>query len=369
MKCLMKTSETSNLVMNIRNLKRKNKCDKNITDSNIDKKFFNNIENMNKHLKEYFPKFYENFELTNFLSSGGTGKVFEGHLKNSKKKQNLAFKFKMSTLGKKDKDSKEVILLKKLHHKNITELYTFIKMNEDSNFIVLELGKYGDLEHFQKTLLKRKVLSETIICYFAKQILEALQYIHRCKVIHLDIKEGNILVDENLNIKLTDFSISCSYEAFHPKDLVKFPFVGTSRYMSPEILNRKNMKIHESCKIDIYSLGVTLFHMAFGIYPYKLDEVNRKDYDNILKKLKEEKLEFPTERKVSELFKDFLKGLLDKDYSKRFSIQKALNHPWIKGAQIIYNEKENSYSHENFLINLITDNFMKFNEYIKIIKP
>ena len=64
------------------------------------------------------------------------------------------------------------------------------------------------------------------------------------------------------------------------------------------------------------------------------------------------------------MFKDFLIGLLEKDYIKRFSIQKALNHPWIKGAKIILDEKEKAFCHENFLINLITDNFAKFNDYV-----
>ena len=303
--------------------------------------------------------------MTNFISAGGTGKVFEGYLKRAKKKQNLAFKFKISDKKQLDKDSQEISILKKLHHKNITEIYAFIKMDDYSNFCVLELGKHGDLENFQKKLLKRKVLSETIICYFTKQILEALKYIHKCKIIHMDIKEGNILVDSNLNIKLTDFSVSCSYSAFHPEDLVKFPYVGTSKYMSPEIIERTHMKIKEGCKIDIYSLGVTLYNLAFGCYPYNLDEVGSKDYDNILKKIKEEKLEFPKDRNVSELFKDFLKKLLEKDYTKRFNILEALNHPWVKGADIIFDEKEQSFCYENFLINIITDNIPKFNDYLK----
>ena len=239
-------------------------------------------------------------------------------------------------------------------------------MNDNySHFCVLELGKNGDLENFQKVLLKRKILSETIICYIAKQILDALEYIHRCKIIHMDIKQENILVDSNLNIKLTDFSVSCSYSTFNSEDLVKFPFVGTSKYMCPEIIDRTHMKIKESCKIDIYSLGVTLYDLAYGVYPYKLNEVGSKDYDNILKNIKEEKLEFPKDRKVSELFIDFLQGLLEKDYSKRFNIQQALNHPWIRGADIIFEEKEKTFCNENFLISLITDNIPKFNSYIK----
>jgi serine/threonine protein kinase len=125
------------------------------------------------------------------------------------------------------------------------------------------------------------------------------------------------------------------------------------------------MKIKESCKIDLYSLGVTLYDIVYGIYPYKLNDVGSKDYENILKNIKEEKLEFPPDRKVSQIFKDFVRGLLEKDYTKRFNIEKALNHPWIKGADILFEEKEKAFCHENFLINLITDNIPKFNQYNK----
>ena len=128
------------------------------------------------------------------------------------------------------------------------------------------------------------------------------------------------------------------------------------------------MKIKEASKIDIYSLGVTLYDLAFGEYPYKLKEVGSRDYDNILKNIQKEKLEFPQDRKVSELFKNFLSGLLAKDYTKRFNIITALNHSWVRAAQIIYDEKENAYCNENFLINLITDNIHKFNNYLKIQK-
>ena len=336
--------------------------------SNNDKNYLNNVGEMNSYLIEKYPFFFETFELSNFIGYGGAGKVFEGKLKNSKKKQKIAFKFKINennNNNKIERDSQEISILKKLHFKYITEIYAFIKISDNSNFSVLELGKHGDLEHFQKVLLKRKVLSETMICYLAKQILESLQYIHRCKIIHMDIKQGNILIDSDLNIKLTDFSVSCSYAEFDPDDVVKFPFVGTKRYMSPEVIERAQIKIKECPKIDIYSLGITLYDLAFGCYPYKLNEVGGKDYDNILKNIKKEELEFPKDRKVSDLFKDFLSGLLEKDYKKRFTIEKALRHPWIHGAQIIYDEKEKCFCHESFLINLLTDNISKFNNYIK----
>ena len=371
MKGNINNESVQNIIKNSNSIPQENNSHFDYSNSNktteasiSDKKYCNNLPEMNQFLRNNYSKFFEHFELTNYLSHGGTGKVFEGYLKKVKNKQKLAFKFKINRDKKIEKESQETCLLKKLHYKNITEIFAYIKINDYSNFSVLELGKYGDLENFQKKLLKRKVLSETIICYFSEQILRGLDYIHKCKIIHMDIKQGNIIIDSNLNVKLTDFSVSTSYQSFHPEDLVKFPYVGTSKYMSPEIIDRTHMKIKEGCKIDIYSFGVTLYDLAFGYYPYNLNEVGNKDYENILKTIKKNKLEFPKDRKVSNMFKDFLSGLLEKDYIKRFSIQKALNHPWIKGAKIILDEKEKAFSHENFLINLITDNFAKFNDYV-----
>ena len=76
-------------------------------------------------------------------------------------------------------------------------------------------------------------------------------------------------------------------------------------------------------------------------------------------------MDFPKDKKISGPCKDFLRGLLEKDYKKRFNIQQALKHPWIQGAKIINEEKENIYCLESFLINIITDNIPKFNDYVK----
>ena len=98
--------------------------------------------------------------------------------------------------------------------------------------------------------------------------------------------------------------------------------------------------------------------------PYNLSEVENKNYDKILDNIKNEKLEFPKDKKISPLCKDFLSHLLDKNYQTRFNIEEAINHPWIKGAQIIKDEKENIFYLESFLINIITDNIPKFLDYI-----
>ena len=152
--------------------------------------------------------------------------------------------------------------------------YAHIKMNDDFYFCVLEYGKNGDLEYFIRHLLKRVIISETAVNYFGRQILDGLEYLHKkCKIVHMDIKPGNILIDSSLSAKIADFSVSCSYGNFEPENMVKFPFVGTGKFMAPEIMAKNNMKIKDSEKIDIYSFGVTLYCLFYGMHPYKLYEV------------------------------------------------------------------------------------------------
>ena len=342
------------------------------TNQQIDEGNFKTKEELKVFIEQNYPQFFENFELSEYIASGSSGNVFKGIYKQNKKQ--VAIKVLKNRYNKEKKDKEKIIsrikqemdISSKLHNINIMETYAYINKNENCNFCVLEYGKNGDLENFMRHLLKRMIISETAVNYFGKQILEGLEYLHkRCKIVHMDIKPGNILIDAGLSAKIADFSVSCSYAHFEPQNLVKFPFVGTGKFMPPEIIEKANMKIKESEKIDIYSLGVTLYCLFYGMYPYKLHEVKGKDYDKILEKIKNEKLEFPEGRKISSLFKDFLIKTLEKDYSKRINLREALNHPWIKASKAIFDEKENLGCLENFLIKLITDGIANFNELIK----
>ena len=342
------------------------------TDKTISEDNFTNKGKAEEYIRKHYPEFFESLELSDYLSSGGSGNVFLGFYK--KNKQPVAIKIIKNKYSKSEKDQEkmnsrmlqEMNISTKLHNINIMETYAHIKMNDDFYFCVLEYGKNGDLEYFIRHLLKRVIISETAVNYFGKQILDGLEYLHKkCKIVHMDIKPGNILINSSLSAKIADFSVSCSYGNFEPENLVKFPFLGTGKFMAPEIIARTNMKIKDSEKIDIYSFGVTLYCLFYGIHPYKLYEVKGKDYDKILQQIQKEKLEFPEERKISNLFKDFLEKILEKDYKKRISIREALNHPWIKASKVIFDEKENLGCLENFLIKLITDNIANFNELIK----
>ena len=342
---------------------------KSILANKEDKNYYNDIGNLYKFINGVYPHFSEQFELTHFINSGSEGVVFEGKYKKGYDNQKYAFKFCIKKKKEENKDSKnkfhEISIVKKLHHKNINQILAFIKMDESSYFSVLELGKYGDLDYFSSTLLKRNKLSETCVNYISKPILESLEYIHRCKIIHMDIKPGNILIDSELNPKIIDFSAACSFAEFNNEDLVKFPFIGTGKFIPPEIIERAHMKIKYGEEIDIYSFGITLYYLLFGIYPYNLNELKGKEYNKILEKVKAEKLSFPKEIKVSEKCKDFLIKALEKDYRNRITIKNALKHPWIQAYNILEEEKQNTANQENFLIKLITDSVPRFNEYMK----
>ncbi len=329
---------------------------------------FEDITEMNKFLNNNTTVFKENFELIEYTDSGSTGIVYKGKAKNSENNSLYAIKFyirKNKNKNRKKSNYNEIKNQKQLHHKYISQIYAFYKINDIDYFFVSELGKYGNLDNFLHKFLKKNYLSETFVNYLAKQILDALNYMHRKKIYHMDIKKGNIVLDTELNIKIIDFSSTVCCQNYQPNELFVFPMLGTGRYMPPEMMNKTQLEIKYGSKMDIYSFGVTLYNLAFGCYPYGLDDIQGNDYEKLTEQLNKAKLEFPKDIEISKPFENFLRKVLEKDYLKRYDTREALEDPWIKGWDIINEEKENTGNLENFIIKLICDSIPKFNQYIK----
>ena len=323
-------------------------------------------------------KFNDDLEILNYISSGSCGIVYEGKIRRSPNKK-VALKFILNKIienknekirnNEKEKEKvhnrikKEITLQNKLKHKNIKTLYGVYEIKNDT-CIVMELAKYGDLDYFQKKLIQKKNLSETLLAYITKQILNGLYYCHQSKIIHMDIKHQNILIDENLQIKLADLSVSYSYLNIPNGTLVTLPLAGTSLFMSPEVLGKKEIVIEDCNKIDMYSLGSLLYNLAFCEYPYGLDYSDKKNFDKIKEKIAKNDLTIPLNKRYSSLFRSFISRLLNKNIKMRLSIEEAMNHQWIKGAGLIFGEKEKIFDLEKFLINLVTDTIKPFNEFI-----
>ena len=347
---------------NVLELKISNSAQTLPEENNPDNMDFKNKETLINFIETIAPKFTENFELMDHIDTRNNGYVYIGKSKNNYNKQLYCFRF----FNRTDNNNTFQNLGKSKYfgHKNLSKIFGFYKKKE-SFCLVSEYFNFGNLKDYQYTFLKRRVLPEIVLCYITRPILDALYYIQRNKFLYLDLREGNIALDPDLNIKLKIKSSLFPFKDYQPNDLITFPMIGTGRYMAPEILNHNKIETKYGGKIDVYSLGVTLYHLAFGLYPYGLNDIDDDDYDKIIETISKNKtLEFPTDITTSNMLKDFLMNLLEKDYKKRYSIKDALDDPWIKGWQIIEEEKENVGMLENFDKELRTNGLPKFNQYI-----
>ena len=363
-----KVSNVKNIASQENMLKNDNKkellSEKNKKIDNNNKKYSQEIQNDFSEIKDKLKQlsFYDDFEIINYLDSGSESKVYK--LLNKKRKKEFALKYIYNNKNNK-KNLNELKITSKLKNKNIIDFYSYFSSKQDNyELYLMENARYGNLRQFQIKTLKRSVLSESMLGFLAYQILNGLYYCHRSKIAHMDLKPQNIVMDEFLNAKLIDFSISINYGDKNLDDEIKLPFKGTSFYMPLEIINSKVIKYKDINKVDLYGLGVILYNLAFGKYPYSLEYEDEQNYKIISKKINK-KLEIKNENKLSSYFIDFITKLLESDINKRINIYEALEHPWIKGAKILLDEKENTYNINPFVINLITDNIKNFNDYIK----
>ena len=333
---------------------------------------YNDKDELEEYLKNNCPEFWEKFELLEFKKNGSAGSVLKAQTKLKNKnatRKFVALKFlyngKGSKKPKKEISHQEIMIHGLLKHKNIPQIYGYYKIG-DNSCIAMEYSNYGDLENFKKRVIKRAPLSETLICYILGGLSEAVYYIHtHNKIIHMDIKQQNIVIDDYINIKLTDYSISINYR---DTPYINLPMIGTCYYMSPEVLRKETIPASDASKIDVYSIGVLLYLLAFCDYPYKLKEVDNKNYPQILKNVQENELEFPKDFDISKPFLNLMKNCLNKDINKRYNIHQLVNDPWVKGYKIILDEKEKLYNAGKFVVDLMVDNIINFNQYLKKIE-
>lgn len=299
---------------------------------------YTNIENIKKIFRS--SKIIEKFELQNYIGKSSSGFViYQGKTKISQ--ENYILKFCPNKNLKNQKNKSENIQ-EILPQKN---LETFFEYKENNETFSCSLIKGKNLDYIRKFVLKNKRFSESFICYIAKEILEGLNYCNSVKILHMDIKEENIILDDDLVPKISDFSSSYSYRNISNNSKNILPLVGTYFYMSPEVFNSQKISFEECVKSDLYSLGMLLYHLASGDFL------------------------FPDFTGLSDNFIDFLKeGLLITDVEKRFDIKQALNHPWLRAADILIEEKEKLDNSEQFLQMLFNNGCKKFNDLVKIKK-
>uniref|UniRef100_A0A0K0EQY8 non-specific serine/threonine protein kinase n=1 Tax=Strongyloides stercoralis TaxID=6248 RepID=A0A0K0EQY8_STRER len=157
---------------------------------------------------------------------------------------------------------KEIEVLKKIRHPNIVELYQVIE-NDKKICLVMEYCSGGELFDY---LGKVKRFSDNEARKKFRQIVSAIQYLHHNGIVHRDLKAENILLDDKGNIKIADFG----FADFCSEDCLMDQFCGSPPYAAPELF--QGIK-YIGFKVDIWSLGVILFALLVGSYPFHADDL------------------------------------------------------------------------------------------------
>ena len=148
-------------------------------------------------------------------------------------------------------------------HPNLLKVYSYEKD---------EIGPHFVMEFFPSRNLRERILhKEVMVREKAKEIVsavaEALAYVHSQRAIHRDVKPSNILVSDEGEAKLIDFSIAEPLERKHRRFLLKRKAEGTRAYMAPEQILGEPL----DGRADIYSLGATIYEMMTGHPPFTAD--------------------------------------------------------------------------------------------------
>ena len=312
------------------------------------------LEELKKIIQQKYRN--ENFEILDIIGQGSKSSVYR--IFDKKRKKELAIKYIKKM--KKENIANEFKISYKLKHPNIISFYSFT-YQENTATILMENCQFNNLLDFQYNFLKKRPFSESILCYISHQILQALLYCHKCKVAHMDIKPQNIVINHYLEPKLIDFSISIDYSKENLDDYIILPIYGTKPFMPLEILKSQNIKYKDLNKVDLYSLGATLYVLAFHKFPY--DIKHEHNISEIIQNMSK-KLVIKNNNNLSKAFIDFISKLLETDINKRINIYEAINHYWIRGAPILINERENICNEGEFFISLFSDKLKYFNEYV-----
>jgi serine/threonine protein kinase len=267
----------------------------------------------------------DKYKLGKLLGSGTFGQVVEAQLK-SHPTITRAVKIMEREVGEaKDNEwsvsaifRKEVELLQTMRHKNIVR---FWDVYEDVSFlyVVMDLCKGGEV--FTKLLALRR-FTEGNAATIGAQMVGAIDYIHSMSVMHRDIKAENFLLEEDSTtsvVKMIDFGMACK---FSPGQ--KFNDIcGSPHYLAPELVGQRYSK-----EVDMWALGVLLYLLLYGQYPFDGDE-----HRAIMMKIVTEQIKWSPKVKLQPNTVDFMKACLQQKIRERISAAQAMKHPWIVAAE------------------------------------
>ncbi|KAG4992864.1 hypothetical protein AAZX31_09G254800 [Glycine max] len=258
----------------------------------------------------------QRYELGRLLGQGTFAKVY--HARNLITGMSVAIKVvdkeKILKVGMIDQIKREISVMRLIRHPHVVELYE-VMASKTKIYFVMEHAKGGEL--FNK-VVKGRLKVDVARKYF-QQLISAVDYCHSRGVCHRDLKPENLLLDENENLKVSDFGLSALAES-KCQDGLLHTTCGTPAYVAPEVINRKG---YDGIKADIWSCGVILYVLLAGHLPFQ--DTNLME---MYRKIGRGEFKFP--KWFAPDVRRFLSRILDPNPKARISMAKIMESSWFK---------------------------------------
>ena len=206
-----------------------------------------------------------------------------------------------------DKIPFEVSLLLALNHPGIVRV---TEVFQNRNYVQMIMEKHGEMDLFE-FIDRNPIMEEPLASVIFRQVVAAVDFLHSRDILHRDIKDENIIINQNFSCKLIDFGSA----TFHKPGQLFNTFYGTVEYCSPEVL--KGFP-YEGPELEMWSLGVLLYIIMFGENPfYNAEDTMRAQLH-------------PPHNDASSSCWDLIQSALEPEPKKRASLWFIKEHDWVR---------------------------------------
>uniref|UniRef100_A0A8C9F1Z2 Serine/threonine-protein kinase PLK n=1 Tax=Pavo cristatus TaxID=9049 RepID=A0A8C9F1Z2_PAVCR len=253
-----------------------------------------------------------------FLGKGGFARCYE--LTEAESREVFAGKVVPKSLlakpHQKEKMSMEIAIHRSLAHRHVVGFQGFFEDN-DFVYVVLELCRRRSLLELHK---RRKALSEPEVRYYLRQTILGCQYLHSQRVIHRDLKLGNLFLSDDMEVKIGDFGLATKVEYDGER---KKTLCGTPNYIAPEVLGKKG----HSFEVDIWSIGCIMYTLLVGKPPFETSCL-KETYIRIKKN------EYTIPKHINPVAANLIQKMLRSDPATRPTINELLNDEFFTSGYI-----------------------------------